>query len=78
MRRFVIGVVWMSLVIGVSVAASAKDDCVACHEKETPKIVKDWKLSAHADADVVCGDCHGEGHESADDVLEVDTVTVDT
>jgi hypothetical protein len=41
MRRFVIRVVYMSLVIGVSVAASAEDDCVACHEKETPKIVKD-------------------------------------
>jgi ssDNA-binding Zn-finger/Zn-ribbon topoisomerase 1 len=78
MRRFVIRVVCMSLVIGVSLAASAEDECVACHEKETPKIVKDWKLSAHADEDVACGDCHGEDHESADDVLEVDTVTVDT
>ena len=52
-------------------------DCIACHEKVTPLVVQDWRLSAHAE-DVDCAYCHGEGHSSADDVDEVRTITATT
>ena len=44
--------------------------CVECHMKATAGIVGDWKLSAHADADVTCDVCHGDGHKSAEDVAK--------
>lgn len=59
-------------------AAAADDDCVSCHEKRTPNIVADWKLSGHYGGEVGCADCHGEDHSSAKDVAEVETVTAAT
>jgi hypothetical protein len=41
--------------------------CVACHEKSTPGIVSDWRLSRHAAARVGCDACHGTAHGSATD-----------
>lgn len=47
---------------------SGQDDCVACHEKETPGMVADWKLSKHAAVGVGCTTCHGEGEHDAYDM----------
>ena len=37
----------------------AERGCIACHQKNTPLIVLDWKNSMHGRANVACGDCHG-------------------
>ena len=42
------------------------EDCVSCHEKNSPGAVLDWKASAHFDAGVGCDTCHGDQHSSAD------------
>ena len=72
------------LIVAVMVAQTAQNaeakepDCVGCHSKVTPGIVGDWKLSAHADSDVTCMVCHGDGHKSAEDVANVGIPTPDT
>lgn len=38
-------------------------------------IVSDWKTSAHAENDVSCDACHGDGHTSASDVDQVQLPT---
>jgi hypothetical protein len=48
-------------------AKPGSDFCVACHKKETPKIVADWQASLHSRKDVSCGTCHGDGHKTAHD-----------
>jgi hypothetical protein len=50
-------------------------DCVECHSKVTPGIVTDWQLSKHSVNEVVCSDCHGTGHISANDVDKVSLPT---
>ena len=52
-------------------AEAAKPDCVACHTDVTPGIVTDWKQSGHAGSDVACSICHGDAHNSAEDVANV-------
>jgi hypothetical protein len=59
-------------------AAWASGPCVQCHEEITPQVVVDWKLSKHSEAEVDCAACHGDGHESAEDVAAVETVTAAT
>jgi len=59
-------------------AEAAETDCVTCHRKVTPGIVSDWSQSAHADDDVGCADCHGDGHLSAADVAGVRIPTPET
>ena len=51
--------------------ASAASKCVECHEKVTPNIVSDWKLSKHSQAEITCADCHGGEHTSVNDVAKV-------
>lgn len=47
--------------------------CVACHEPTNPGIVRQWRASKHARAasPVGCDACHGDAHQSADDVEKV-------
>ncbi len=52
--------------------------CVDCHTELTPRLVEDWRLSLHSEADVGCGECHGTEHTSADDVAEVSLPTLET
>jgi len=62
------------LIVAVSVGQVTEvpaPDCVACHKDVTPGIVTDWKQSGHADSDVTCTTCHGDGHKSAEDVASV-------
>jgi hypothetical protein len=66
-----------AIVLALATTAGAQN-CVECHEEITPHIVQDWMLSAHSDNDVDCSTCHGDAHESADDVAEVLTVTAET
>lgn len=52
--------------------------CVTCHTKQTPQIVTDWRLSRHSEVEVGCADCHGDGHQSTNDVAQVKIPTPDT
>jgi hydroxylamine dehydrogenase len=58
--------------------ALAVVDCVGCHEKITPSIVSDWKLSKHNQNYVDCSTCHGDQHTSADDVAKAKIPTPET
>ncbi|HZZ83116.1 MAG TPA: multiheme c-type cytochrome [Anaeromyxobacteraceae bacterium] len=59
-------------------AADASAGCVECHQKRTPTIVSDWKLSKHSEMGIGCDSCHGTGHASATDVAKVKIPTPDT
>ena len=52
-------------------------ECVECHRKVTPGIVRDWEQSKHS-KDTECYKCHGIRHKSEKDVDKVLTVTADT
>ena len=56
----------------------AAENCVECHNKITPNIVADWRLSQHAQNDISCSACHGAGHQSATDVDKVTLPTIAT
>jgi len=58
--------------------AAIASDCVDCHTKVTPNIVSDWKLSKHAQNNIDCADCHGDGHHSVEDLSQVKIPTPDT
>lgn len=59
-------------------SAVAQQACVDCHEKITPKIVSDWRLSKHSQSDISCSACHGEDHDSAGNANLVDIPTPET
>lgn len=56
----------------------AAESCVECHNKVTPNIVADWRLSQHAQNDISCSACHGASHQSATDVDKVTLPTIAT
>ena len=56
----------------------AGSDCVGCHEKVTPGIVKDYARSAMSEADLSCDTCHGSEHTSAADLDKVKLPTPET
>ncbi len=61
-----------------TVPVSADTDvCLDCHEDLSPGIVSDWKASRHYQESVLCEDCHGSGHKTAEDVYLVDLPTPD-
>ncbi|MBM3300442.1 MAG: hypothetical protein FJY85_10845 [Deltaproteobacteria bacterium] len=37
-----------------------KQDCIECHQKETPVIYNQWLVSKHGINNVKCGVCHGD------------------
>ena len=53
-------------------------DCVECHQKETPYIVSDWQLNKHSQNNIRCDECHGDQHNSAYDVAKAKIPTPDT
>jgi len=63
-------------ILFVSVASA--DECVDCHQKITPGIVSDWQLSKHGQARIQCSTCHGDQHQSVQDVANVQIPTADT
>ena len=59
-------------------AKGASSECVGCHQRTTPSIVSDWKLSKHSQNEVSCDTCHGADHRSKDDVAKVKLPTPET
>ena len=41
--------------------------CIECHERATPNVVADWKLSEHSREGITCAHCHGLAHTSSKD-----------
>lgn len=69
MRSFIYGALSCALLCWLMAgSALAGDLCVDCHTKVSPGQVQDWQSSKHAGEDVTCSTCHGEGHQTADDV----------
>jgi hypothetical protein len=52
--------------------------CIACHQKTNPNIVADWSVSRHCEVKVGCPDCHGDGHQSTNDIAKVQLPTPET
>jgi len=68
--------IWLVGIFCFSVASA--EDCIKCHMKVTPDIVKDWQLSKHGKNKIGCSVCHGSMHESAQDTAKVKIPTPDT
>lgn len=61
-----------------SVAGLEAAECVDCHKNITPGIVTDWEISKHSKAGIDCSVCHGNKHNSPQNVAEVQIPTPDT
>ncbi len=61
-----------ALTLMLPAMALSEENCVECHRNETPGMVNDWAISAHAANDVTCSDCHGSDHSTAEDYLKAD------
>lgn len=66
----------MAAIGGITVASA--QDCVNCHQKNTPSIVSDWKLSKHAKVNIGCDVCHGDAHQSPQDTEKAKIPTPET
>jgi len=75
MIKLLCGAMAVVLLAGGGALAST---CVDCHREVTPNIVGDWQLSKHQAEDVDCSVCHGEAHQSAEDVANVEIPTPET
>jgi len=59
----------------------AQDDCVECHKKENPKLIKEYEASLHAvnkKKKTTCVDCHGKAHQTAEDHKQATLPTAET
>ncbi|TSK07157.1 MAG: cytochrome C [Geobacter sp.] len=70
----------LALVLMLAGAAFAgKSNCITCHEKVTPNIVKDFlEGEMGKSGSVDCSSCHGKAHQSAADVAKVSMPTEKT
>jgi len=54
--------------LATSASVVVADDCIDCHTKVSPGMVKDFQASKHAESgDVTCSTCHGDAHSTAED-----------
>jgi len=51
--------------------AQEENNCITCHQNVTLGYVKDWQASKHAEMGVDCAVCHGNAHQTSDDVAKV-------
>jgi len=68
----------ISIVSFFLVSIASAQVCVDCHKTVTPNIVSDWQLSKHSQVGVSCTACHGDQHQSVEDVAKVKIPTPDT
>ena len=77
-QELVVGFAVLAMITGVAVsAAAAETDCVGCHEKVSPGIVKDFATSAMSDS-LSCATCHGEDHTGNGDADKAKLPTPET
>lgn len=60
------------------VSVASAQVCIDCHKNITPNIVSDWQISKHSQNGVACSVCHGNQHQSTQDVEKVKIPTPDT
>jgi hydroxylamine dehydrogenase len=65
-------------IILIPVYGFAQENCVNCHGYATPGIVSDWQLSKHSEIGLGCATCHGEEHNSAENVQRAQIPTPET
>jgi len=54
--------------LATSTSVALADNCIDCHTKVSPGMVKDFQASKHAESgDVTCTTCHGDAHSTAED-----------
>lgn len=68
----------VSVLVLLTFQSLCADQCTDCHKKVTPNIVSDWQLSKHSANGVDCAGCHGDKHQSAADVANVEIPTPET
>ncbi|BCG48817.1 Hydroxylamine oxidoreductase [Citrifermentans bremense] len=70
----------MALVLMLALPAlAAESNCISCHKKVTPNIVKDFlEGEMGKSGSVDCFHCHGKEHQSAKDVAKVTMPTEKT
>ena len=56
-----------AVLVLVTANIAAADECIECHTKISPGQVQDYNVSAHAENEIGCSDCHGEDHSNAED-----------
>ena len=61
-----------------ALTGAAESQCIGCHEKVTPAIVKDFKSGAMGRSGMDCADCHGSGHKTSEDTANVQLPTEKT
>jgi hypothetical protein len=71
---------WVVFLLGATLVAlpARSETCLSCHEKTSPQVVADWKLSKHSQQDVDCESCHGDAHQTAQDAAKATLPTPDT
>jgi len=78
MRRTIFRITLVMSISFVFVSAVSAQVCVECHKRVTPNIVSDWQLSKHGQNKIDCSECHGDQHQSAQDVAKAKIPTPDT
>ncbi len=54
--------------LATSTSVALADNCIDCHTKVSPGMVKDFQASKHAESgEVTCDTCHGDAHSTAED-----------
>lgn len=69
---------FITIVFFFFISYAFAQNCIDCHKKVTPQIVKDWQLSKHSQNDVSCSTCHGEEHTTAVDYAKAELPTINT
>lgn len=59
-------------------SSAIAQECADCHKSITPNIVIDWQLSKHGQMGIKCSMCHGDEHNSIENVAKVKIPTPET
>ncbi len=65
-------------VLFVLVQVVSAQTCIECHTNVTPNIVKDWQASKHFENEIDCSVCHGDKHNTAENVNLAELPTPET
>ncbi|MEN8264999.1 MAG: multiheme c-type cytochrome [Nitrospirota bacterium] len=67
MMKYVFKLLLLAALSAVSIVFAEEkgevEDCISCHNRETPNLIRTWKGSAHAGQDISCTVCHGKNYD---------------